>query len=161
MAARTSYRLTPMLVARFWQKVSIKGPRSCWEWQALKRRGYGIASHSDGLSNAHRIAWFLVNGEIPPGHDICHRCDNPSCVNPAHLFAGTTKENIQDMERKGRARHPRGEQNGRARLNEEQVRQIKALMGSGMSMRSVARQFNANSGTIFGIWTGKIWKHVS
>lgn len=83
---------------RFWDKVDIKEPDDCWEWQAGFNGRYG--SFNNGY--AHRFSWELHNSKIPDGMYICHTCDNPKCVNPNHLFAGTQKDNMQDMVKKGR-----------------------------------------------------------
>jgi hypothetical protein len=90
---------------RFWNKVE-RGD-GCWEWRGAKSRfGYGrfIVGRNNRL--AHRVAWAATRGEIPVGMNVCHRCDNPSCVNPDHLFLGTQRDNVRDMHEKGRAPVP-------------------------------------------------------
>jgi hypothetical protein len=90
---------------RFWEKVRKAGPEECWEWSGVKLpRGYGIFTIGYTKIYSHRYAWSLGNGEIPDGMYVCHKCDNPSCCNPAHLFVGTASDNNADMDRKGRAR---------------------------------------------------------
>lgn len=88
---------------RFWSKVDIKGPDDCWEWQAsMYPNGYGQFRLSKQEGYAHRSAWTLINGEIPKGMYICHKCDNRACCNVNHLFLGTHKDNMQDCSKKGR-----------------------------------------------------------
>lgn len=106
---------------RFWTKVEILSPDDCWEWKACKNRGgYGRISLPHKFKKcdsmlSHRTAWIISNGEIPKGMKILHKCDNPSCCNPNHLFLGTQYDNVQDMVRKGRVQH---------RLSDEQVLEI-------------------------------------
>ena len=90
----------------FWEKVDKRGNDECWPWMgATSGRGYGRFSNKAIPENgSHRIAWMMSFGQIPAGLFVCHRCDNPSCCNPSHLFLGTAKENTQDMVKKGRAR---------------------------------------------------------
>lgn len=99
------------LEKRFWAKVDRRGPDECWVWKAgTNEAGYGrIRAGGVGSPDlmAHRYSWSLANGqEIPDGMFACHRCDNPPCVNPAHLFIGTPLDNIRDAIAKGRARYP-------------------------------------------------------
>jgi hypothetical protein len=92
---------------RFWSKVDKSGgPDACWNWMAKSRshsgNGYGNFNYNGKAAHAHRVAWELTNGPIPNGLFGCHKCDNPLCCNPAHLFLGTAKDNSADMHAKGR-----------------------------------------------------------
>src|SRR5690349_13681831 len=132
---------------RFWSKVDKNGPTPahcphlgpCWIWTGSKSLpGYGHFSTSRALSPvlAHRVSWVLRNGPIPPGMFICHHCDNPSCVQPDHLFQGTCKDNVADMITKGRQSphigrfQQRGELHGAAKLTERDVIEIRRLYAS-------------------------------
>jgi hypothetical protein len=96
--------LTNAEISRFWDKVAVRGPDDCWEWQAgCFKRGYGAFAfdgHKPGY--AHRFSYELHHGPIPEGMRVLHECDNPPCVNPKHLRAGTQKDNIQDAVNKDR-----------------------------------------------------------
>lgn len=117
---------------RFWPKVNIAGKDECWTWNASKdNHGYGKMSGPVGSSplRAHRVSWEIHNGKIPEGLVVCHKCDNPPCVNPAHLFVGTQKDNTLDASRKGRVHGDlpllRGERNGSARLTDDDADSIR------------------------------------
>lgn len=114
---------------RFWSKVDIRGEDECWPWKAAprsKRTGfeYGAFWLNGRHQPAHRIALILSGVDVPEGMVACHKCDNPPCCNPKHLFPGTRKENNDDKVRKGR--HYRGENYWNAKLTREQVEFIRA-----------------------------------
>ena len=111
---------------RFWGKVQ-KGPDDqCWHWVAYKRPdGYGQFYLDGKTVTAHRTAWQLTSGRIPNGLCVCHKCDNPSCVNPGHLFLGTMTDNIRDRDAKGRNGSNQGENGPTAILTEKDVLDIR------------------------------------
>lgn len=143
---------------RFWSKVD-RGP-SCWHWAASKvsGRGYGKFTPKHGRwVLAHRWAWQEVNGAIPHGMCVCHRCDEPSCVNPSHLFLGTHAENMADMRAKGRARPWPGSR-FKPRLSAEELDLIAADV---RPQSEVAREFGVHQGTVSRIRNGKYPRQAS
>lgn len=111
---------------------------------------------------AHRLAWIAERGPIPEGMAVCHKCDNPPCVNPDHLFLGTQTENIADMDRKGRRGiwRPTGEKHGMAVLIESDVKAILERLKSGLSQSKVGREFSVSRGCIQAIANGRSWTHI-
>ena len=93
------------LAERFWSKVDVRGPDECWEWAgATNGKGYGRIKIEGRSHSAHVVAWELANEPVPKGLCVCHRCDNPLCVNVTHLFIDTQAGNVADMVAKGRGR---------------------------------------------------------
>jgi hypothetical protein len=144
---------------RFWGKVRIGD--GCWEWtRFINPWGYGQAWNGKRIEGAHRIAWRLVNGEIPDGLLVCHRCDNPKCVRPGHLFLGTDADNYNDMARKGRRGAARGEQCPTRKLSNDGVREIRRLAAAKQSVSSIARAFGVSRTVVQGVVARRCWAHV-
>ncbi len=144
---------------RFWQKVDRSGgPSTCWLWTGtISSTGYGDF-HWPGGTKAHRFAYSLTFGPIPDGLLVCHSCDVTLCVNPAHLFLGTHKDNSRDMTAKGRG--PRGERNGIARLTDADVQEIRTIAKIRGSGRKLADEYGVSTSTISTIRSGERWKHI-
>ena len=141
------------LTQRFWDHVSVGD--DCWVWTAKVNRGrYGILVWKPVVL-AHRFSWFLHHGRMPVGLCVCHSCDNPRCVNPAHLFGGSLLDNIADRHRKGRS--SRGESRPGAIFTEKEVAEIKA---SKATVRELMLKYRASESSIRHIRNGLIWKHV-
>ena len=131
----------------------------CWIWTGpTNGKGYGVFYTGNKERYAHRISYELHKGPIPDGLHVLHACDTPACVNPAHLRAGTQKENAIDRESRGRRSNFRGEIVGTSKLTEAQVREIKA--SSGVSQKILAERYGVKPTHIWRIRTGKSWAHV-
>ena len=145
------------LAQRFWRKVRVTS--GCWEWQGAKHEhGYGRMRPTGSrkirqkVEMAHRLAWMLTHGPIPTGLSVCHRCDNPPCCNPDHLFLGSHSDNFRDAARKGRL--------AQQKLNFAIATQIRREYRRGRgpsSMRGLAERYGVNSSCISDIITGKAY----
>lgn len=133
----------------------------CWIWSgAVSIYGYGLMSVNSnmGAVYAHRLSWMLKNDKIvPDGMHVCHKCDNPPCVNPDHLFLGTHQDNMDDMYKKGRARRNRGSKNHASRLTESDVIEIRDSKVSGSLM---AIKFGVSRQLVSLIRQRKLWQHI-
>ena len=144
--------------SRFWAKVA-KG-QGCWLWTGtLGRRGYGVVIRAQKRIRAHRFAWTLEHGAIPDGLWVLHKCDNPRCVRPDHLFLGTHRDNVNDQVAK--LRHMRGERNGRARFTEAQIQAIREAHAAGATQVALAKQYGTTQPRISAIVLRKLWRHVA
>lgn len=150
---------TNSLPFRFWNRVDRRGDSECWNWLGRKDAfGYGIIKDGGKHRRAHRLAVEYFDGRvIPPGQCACHTCDNPACVNPAHLFAGTHQDNMRDRTEKGRNFRHVGELNGRAKLSSSDVNTIKQRCAGGDSIASLAREFGVSWTAVKYIITGRNW----
>ncbi len=127
----------------------------CWIWKGGKNGyGYGVfLLPGEKPVRAHRYAYERVHGAIPDGMIVMHSCDNPPCVNPAHLSLGTRDDNNQDKQRKGR--HPHGDSHHWTKISDRQVQEIHGLLADGMSQVAIARRYGVDNSTISNIKTGK------
>lgn len=140
---------------------------NCWVYSGPRlKSGYGTLA-IDGLSLAHRISWVLVNGPIPTGNGsrllcVCHTCDRPACVNPAHLFLGTQQENLSDMRTKGRSRFAdnKGQRNPHAKLTEPDVYELRRLWDAGADGSSLGRKFGITNVHAIDIGRRKSWSSL-
>ena len=138
-------------------KTVVNG-NGCWNWTGSKRNGYGLINRGNKTLSAHRVAYTAFKGEeIPAGMVVRHTCDNPSCINPAHLVLGTQAENIADRDARGR-RDVRGEQIGTSKLTREQVEEIKASDLTGVAL---AKKFGVSTSAVSLIKNNKSWSHVN
>lgn len=179
-------------VERFWSKVEpLRDPSTCWEWQGSVLRHhlpYGRFKAQGRTHLAHRVSWFIAAGKDAGPLQVLHRCDNPRCVNPHHLFLGTHLDNMRDRNAKGRQAsgdrtglrvHPdrvargnrhgsrtkpesvlRGEKNGKAVLTEELVIDICNAARNGEGATSIARRLGLKEQTVSHAIAGRTWKHV-
>ena len=149
--------------ARLWPRTKLTG--DCLEWTGSRNEhGYGSVRVDRKLWKAHRFAWHLCYGSIPDDLDVLHRCDNPPCCNPAHLFLGTAADNGQDMSRKGRHgsvsqphRVARGERHGHARLTRTQALEIRRRGDAGESQLMLATEFGVARRTVNSIIRRVTW----
>ena len=144
---------------RFWKFVQTGSVEECWEWQSTtNRRGYGKFWLAGKTRLAHRVCYELSCGPIAADALVRHTCDNPSCVNPAHLLLGSRKDNARDAVERGRYR--RGSDNGRARLTPEQVSEIRKCWSGGETQVSMARRFGVSRSAVQWILNGRTWAGI-
>jgi hypothetical protein len=146
---------------RFWDKVNKNGPVSanrpdigpCWVWTGtIERGGYGLVRDPEThkMVGVHRVSFILEKGPIEPKLDICHKCDNPPCVRPSHLFSGTETENLQDAVKKGRA--------GFHKFTIPQIQNIRTRLQAGETQAALAIEFGVDPSSISNIHTNRTWR---
>lgn len=150
----------PSLEDRFWSKVDRRGPGECWPWTAAVRRkdeGYGAFWYEGRHHPAPRMALVLTGVEVPAGMVACHRCDNPSCCNPGHLFVGTPQDN--DADRVAKKRQAYGARNANARLDDQKVWMMRRLRAIGATYSHIASFFGVTAYCVFDACHRR-WQHV-
>jgi len=146
------------ILNRFLSKINQQTSTGCWEWIAGKHKfGYGMFWVNGKTIPAHRVAYKLFIGDIPESLSVLHKCDNPTCVNPEHLFLGTQMDNMKDMNSKGRRKSICGEQLPQTKINSDIVLDIRK---KAQSQRNYATQYNISQSTVGEIQRNLIWKHV-
>lgn len=155
-------RARPTVDQRFAAKVERGAADECWPWTGFRKaeeHGQFYVSRERGLVSAHTFAVELATGApCPPGLEGCHRCDNPPCCNPAHVYYGTRQQNVDDCGHRGR--RPRGERRHNARLGEAEVVQIRFRHAGGASAGALAKEFGVHVQTVWAAVYGKSWVHV-
>ena len=130
---------------RFWSWVNISDPESCWEWKGHKNKdGYGRFVSNKKRYVSSRFSYTISKGDIPDDLLVCHSCDNPSCVNPEHLFLGSYTDNNRDTVNKGRTNPRKGDNHPHAKITEAQVEEIKMLLESGISNKEIAERYGVS-----------------
>jgi predicted XRE-type DNA-binding protein len=157
----------PTTPERFKAKLDIFSPApvhqpslgNCWEWKGSKNNtGYGKSSLKSKPMLCHRISHVLFIGPIPPGAQVLHKCDNPACCRPAHLFLGNHRSNMKDMWAKRRHQSNRGEENGRAILTKERADQIRmCYKNREMNQVQLAKRFGVSQPTISLVVRNELW----
>lgn len=158
----SSLEFNDTLRTRFFAKCGQMNSDGCIPWVGTKtKRGYGLiqaAGIRSRKTTAHRIAWVLANGDLAPGALVLHRCDNPSCVNVAHLFVGSQQENVDDMVSKGR--HAWKDGQPWQKLNDSDVFRIIEMRRSGFTQQDVAESFGVSRSLISMVENCKV-KHAA
>ena len=153
----------PVIIARILNKIRVNTMTGCWDWIGGKSlKGHGVVRIGGRTRRAHR-AFYTAMFHDPGPLLVCHRCDNPACVNPDHLFTGTNSDNVRDSVRKGRWMTPkkinRGERNGLAKLTDDTVRRIRSLKGT-MSHAAIGRMFGVSETVAGEVLRRETWTHI-
>ena len=153
LSASNGYNKKPLLVR--------SNDRGCWQVVShhKNKNGYIWLMRNGENTRAHSLSYEAFVGKIPKGLHVLHRCDQPDCVNPEHLFVGTHAKNMKDMEQKGRHVPMPGEKHPLSKLTEKQVKEIRALKGR-TTQRSIAAMFGVSVGHINNIMQRRTWKHI-
>jgi len=140
------------------ERVEIDPESGCWNWTKSKNpKGYGRVKVQGKCEGAHRVSYRVFNGVLPEGAHVLHKCDNPGCVNPEHLFIGTNADNVADKIAKGRQRQPKGSAHPRARLTEEKVMAIRV---DARTREVIAAEYGVTVRTIEAVQWRENWTHI-
>lgn len=152
------------VIERLEEKYVEDDDTNCWEWTAATNKsGYGRIRIDDVLRYAHRVSYRIHVGDLDDGAQVNHRCHNPRCINPDHLYSGTQKDNIEDAIEQGEflESKPRAQDNPNTVLTEEQVREIRQLYReTDHTQRSLASKFDVSKGAIQDVLERKSWDHL-
>lgn len=174
MATRPIPELSEKHKTKFWSRVNKNGSvqthcrklGACWEWTDATCKGRAVFNIKAEHFYSSRISWWMHFGQIPPGQQVLHKCDNPLCVNPDHLFLGTQAENMRDMIKKGRnvavikpGYAPRGMKSGNAKLTDAIVLEIRALCTT-QNCAAVGRILGINRHQVWSVHRRKSWSHL-
>lgn len=143
---------------RFWTYLERRN-NGCWDWAGTINYGYGRLRKDGGKVYAHKIMWEVVNGPVPNGLFVLHKCDNRKCCNPDHLFLGTISDNNHDAKIKGRK--VMGMRSKSAKLTDSDVRQIIVLRDSGFKVQEIATIYKVSGNSIRAVFSGKCWRHIT
>jgi hypothetical protein len=159
LVAKRIPKLHFIQINRFWTHVDCSGGlEACWlRTRYVGENGYGITGINGKQYKAHRVSYFIEHGRIDNDRLVLHRCDERACVNPAHLFLGTPKDNSQDAVKKGRNTRLYGEQNGKTKLTRAAVLAIRRLCKRGVYQKTVAKQFGVSEATVSYVVNGGRW----
>jgi hypothetical protein len=147
------------LKKKFCERVNKNTGSECWEWVgSISSNGYGKYLFEGKFYLAHRLSYMLLISDIPKNKLVLHKCDNPKCVNPKHLYVGTQKDNMQDKVRRGRMPCMSGENSPSSKLTWKKIEQAKKLSHEGSSLRSIGKMFNVHHWTIGLALKGKTWR---
>jgi len=153
-AIRVKYTLSTE--ERFWEKVIKLADNECWEWQACEDKdGYGRFWYNNITGRAHVYSYEKFNGVLKDNENVFHHCDNPSCVNPAHLFSGPNRVNSADMVRKGRS--AKGEHHGMSKLTYKKVDEIHERWNNGETQTAIAKSMNVSQTTVGRVVLKQSW----
>ncbi len=153
--------LTPLILRVIELIDTSNGLNNCWIYKGEKQpTGYGKIRFKGKYFTVTRIMYELVYGKSDPNKQMCHSCDNPSCVNPLHLWEGTRSENAQDSIKKGRFLRAKGENSAWAKLTTKQIIKIRELYNSGVTQPFLAKKYDVRQGHISKIIRREIWKHI-
>jgi len=156
-----SLKVKKPILEKFNKKYDIDNT-GCWIWNGTKDKdGYGRSFFNYTPYLANRLSYELFKGTIPKGLFVCHECDNPSCVNPEHLFLGTHQDNMDDMVAKGRSPKQRGEAASTHVLTEKQAQYILDFHHYHGSLTMLAKKFGVDISTVFYVKSGKSWSHLT
>jgi hypothetical protein len=147
--------MSPRDIARFWSHVEVRGPEDCWPWTGGCTNGYGrfsFGGRAGRTLTASRVAWEITNGRALGPNEARHTCDNPPCVNPAHLIPGSHAQNMADMAER--------ERSPRRKLTGSQVADIRRRRANGAPVVALAAEFAVTPSNVSQIVTGRTWKHL-